>query len=57
MTSTINNAIYICFRESLFFRYKKVSRKAVNIVGFLQFSVHIILGYDGCFTKINLRIL
>ena len=41
---------------SLSLRYKKISKKAVKIGGFLQCSVHIFLGHDGCFWKINLRI-
>ena len=34
---------------SLFLRYKKISKKAVKTGGFLQCSVHIFLGHDGCF--------
>ena len=55
--STISKTFYTCSMESLLLRYKKISKKAVNIGGFLQCSVHIFLGYDGCFWTINLRIL
>ena len=47
MNSTINKTFYTCSTESLFLRYKKVSRKAAKIVGFLQCSVHTFLGYGG----------
>ena len=32
-------------------------KKAVKLDSFLQCWVHILLGHDGCFWKINLRIL
>ena len=32
--------------ESLFLRYKKISKKVVKLGSFLQFSVHVYLGYD-----------
>ena len=57
MNSTINKTFYTCSTESLFLRYKKISKKAVKLGSFLQCSVHIFLGHDGCFWKINLRIL
>ena len=38
-------------------RHKKNSKKAVKLDSFFQCSVHRILGHDGCFSKINLRIL
>ena len=38
-------------------RHKKMSKKVVKICDFLQCWVHIFLGHDGCFWKINLRIL
>ena len=41
----------------MFVRYQKTPKKSVKIVGFLQCSAHIVLGYDGRFWKINLRIL
>ena len=41
----------------LFLRYKKILKKAVKLGSFLQYSVHIFLGHDGYFWKINLRIL
>ena len=57
MNSTINKIFYTCSTESLFLRYQKISKKAVKIGVFLQCWVHIFLGHDGCFWKINLRIL
>ena len=57
MNSTINKTFYACSTESLFLRYKKISEKAVKIGGFLQCWIHIFLGHDGCFWKINLKIL
>ena len=45
MNSTINKTFYTCSTESLFLRYKKISKKAVK------------LGHDGCVWKIKLRIL
>ena len=41
----------------MFFRYEKRFWKAVKLGSFLQCLVHIFLGHDGCFWKINLRIL
>ena len=49
MNSTINKTFYTCSTESLFLRYKKISKKAVKLGSFLQCSVHIFLGHDGCF--------
>ena len=43
MNSTISKAFYTCSTELLFSRYKKISKKAVKIGGFLQYSVHIFL--------------
>ena len=57
MNSVINKTFYKRSTESLFLRYKKISKKAVKIDGFLQCSVHIFLEHDGCFWKNNLRIL
>ena len=57
MNSTTNKTFYICFTESFFLRYKKISKKAMKLGSFLQWSVHIFLGNDGYFWKINLRIL
>ena len=48
---------YTCSTESMFLRYKKSSKNAVKVCSFLQCSVHIFLGHDGGFCKINLRIL
>ena len=42
--------------ESLFLRYKKISKKAVKLGSFLQCSVHIFLGHDEGVWKIKLRI-
>ena len=53
--NTIKETFYTSSTESLFVRYKKTSKKAVN--GFLQSLVHIFLGHDGCFWQINLTIL
>ena len=52
-----NKTFYTCFTESLFWRCKKMSKKAVNLGSLLQCSVHIFLGHDGSVWKINLRIL
>ena len=49
MDSTINKTFHTCCTELLFLRYKKISKKAVKIDGFLQCSVHIFLGHDKCF--------
>ena len=57
MNSTINKTFYTCSTESMFLRYKKISKKALKIGGFLQCWIHIFLGHDGCFWKIDLRIL
>ena len=57
MNSSINKIVYTCSTESLFLRYKKISKKAVKLGSFLQCSVHIFLGHDGCIWKINLRLL
>ena len=52
----LKKTFYTCSTESLFLRYKKISKKAVKIGGFLQCSVHIFLGHDGYFLKIDLRV-
>ena len=57
MNSTINKTFYACSIESLFLRYKNISKKAVKLGSFLQCSVKIFLRHDGCIWKINLRIL
>ena len=57
MSSTISYIIYTCSTKSLFLRYKKISKKVVEMVIFLQCSVQIFQGHDGYFWKINLRIL
>ena len=49
MNCKINKTFYICCTESLFLRYKKISKIAVKIGSFLQCSVHIFLGLDACF--------
>ena len=51
MNSTINKTFYTCSTESL---YKKISEEAVKLGSFLQCSVVILLGHDGCVC--NLRI-
>ena len=57
MNSTINKTFYRCSTQSLFLKYKKISKKAVKLGTFLQCSVHIFLGHDGYFWKINWRIV
>ena len=57
MNSTINKTFYTCSTESMFLRYKKISKKALKIGGFLQCWIHIFLRHDGCSWKIDLRIL
>ena len=46
MNSTFNKTFYTCSTESLLLRYKQISMKVVKLGSFLQFSVHIFLGYD-----------
>ena len=57
MNSTISEKFYACSTELLFLMYKKITKKAVKLGKLLQCSVHIFLGHDGGFSKINLRIL
>ena len=57
MNITINKNFCTCSTESLFWSYKKISKKAVKLGSFLQSSTHIFLGHDEDFWKINLRIL
>ena len=57
MNSTIKKTFYTCSRESLFLRHKKISKKAAKIGGFLHCSLHMFLGNNGWFWKINLGIL
>ena len=57
MNNTNNKTFYKCSTQLLFLRHKNVSKKAAKLNSFLQCSVHIFLGHDGCFWKINLRIL
>ena len=56
INSTFIKTFYTCCTESLFLRYKRISKKAVKIGNFLQWWVHIFLGHDDCLSKINLRI-
>ena len=44
------------FYRTVVLRYKKISKKAVKISGFLQCLVHIFLGNDGFFWKIDLSV-
>ena len=47
MNNTFHKTFYTCSTGSLFLiTYKKISKKAVKIVGFVQCSVHIFLGHD-----------
>ena len=48
MNSTIKKTFCTCSTESLFFRYKKISKTAVKLGGLFQCSVNIFLGHDGC---------
>ena len=52
MNSTINKTFCKCSTESLFLRYKQISKTAVKLGSFFQRSVHIFLGHDGCALKI-----
>ena len=45
MNSTINKTFYSNSAESMFLRYKKISKKAVKLGSFLQYLVHIFLGH------------
>ena len=47
MNSTINKTFYPCSTESLFLRYKKVSKIAVKLGSFLQCSIEMFLRHDG----------
>ena len=55
--STINKTFCICSAESMFLRYKQLSKKAAKLGSSFQCSVDIFLGDNGCIWKINLRIL
>ena len=57
INSTYNKNFYKCSTELLFLSYKTICKKAVKLGSFLQCSVNIFLQHDGCFWKINLRIL
>ena len=57
MNGSINKTFYTYSTESLFLRYKKISKKAVRLGSFLQCFVHIFLGHDGYIWKIYLRAL
>ena len=64
MNTTANKMFYACSAESLFSRYKKISKKAVMSGSFLQCLVHILEGHDDSFLNLknfesseNLRIL
>ena len=46
MNSTINKTFYTCSAESLFVRYKKISKKAAKLGSFLQYSVKIFIETD-----------
>ena len=48
MNSTISEIFYTRSAESLFLRYKKILKKAVKLDSFLQCSLHIFPGHDGC---------
>ena len=56
MSSSSNNFFHMFYRVVLL-RYKEINKKAVKLGSFLQFSVHVFLGHDGCISKIDLRIL
>ena len=45
MNSTINKTFYSNSAESMFLRYKKISKKAVELGSLLQYLVHIFLGH------------
>ena len=57
MNSTINKTFCTCSTESLFLRYKQISKKAVKLGSFFQCSGQIFLGHDVSVWKIDLRIL
>ena len=46
---SIKTLFYLYSMESLLLRYKKISKKAVKLGSFLQFSLNILLGHDGYF--------
>ena len=41
------------FYRFVVLKYKKISKKAVKFASFLQCSVHVFLGHDGCILKID----
>ena len=43
MNDTINKTFYTCFADLLFLMYEKISKKAVKLGSFIQFSVHMSL--------------
>ena len=49
MNSAFKKPFRTFLAESLFLRYKWISKKAVKLDSILQCSVHIFLGHDGCF--------
>ena len=49
MNRTINKTSKTYSTERLVLRYKKISKKTVNLGSFLQCSVHIFLGHVECF--------
>ena len=64
MNSAASKIFYACSTQSLFSRYKKISKKAVMSGSFLQCLVHIFQGHDDSFLNLknfesseNLRIL
>ena len=51
MNSIISKTFIHFSTELLFLRYKKISKKSVKLSSFIQCSVHIFLGHDGCFLR------
>ena len=49
MNSTINKTVYTHSTESLFLRYEKISKNAVKLGNFLQYSLYMFPGHDGGF--------
>ena len=48
MNSTINKIFYTCSTELMFLKYEKIFTNTVKLGSFLQCSVQIFLGHDGC---------
>ena len=46
--STFNKTFYTCSRKSLLWSYNKSFKEVAKLGSFIQCSVYIFLGHDGC---------